>query len=503
MHMPEFMLLIPVLSAGENLKRTIDSLISQSFKDFQVVICTNGCTHDLGVYDDVRFRVLEDEFRNLAMMKYYVFRHWDAKIVAEISEGLVLHEKALEHLRKAFKENTAAVYGDYIEQEAGKEEDLAEVQNPYLYPGDLTERVNTGPLMFYNSHALLSADSYDPAFNTAHEYDLRLRLVDNWEFKYLKKTLATIFPDKSENAAAKSLGASKVFSPGEGPQGGFSYLFYGPAEDMEFETAFKNYIRRKGAYLSHKPQDVTPAGDCDVKVSVVIPFFNRGRFIGKAIESVINGSFDDFEIVCVDNCSTDDGAAVVREWSKKDSRVRLIMNDKNVIARALNLGVRNSRGQYIAQLDSDDEYTVTTLQSAVRELETNPTWGLAISYYELIEEDGTPLNELGIIKHLEYDPNNHLRVDGAGAIRVWHKSVIQELGGFDEDQFGDFAEDYDLVAKVAERWEVGKIHEVLYRYRRHPDNTDVKRSVEMKIANKTMIRHQAIQRRITANRDRN
>ena len=60
--------------------------------------------------------------------------------------------------------------------------------------------------------------------------------------------------------------------------------------------------------------------------------------------------------------------------------------------------------------------------------------------------------------------------------------------------------DYDLVARVAERYEVGKIHEVLYRYRRHPDNTDVLRSAEMKIANKTRIRHQAVARRIQLNR---
>jgi glycosyltransferase involved in cell wall biosynthesis len=202
----------------------------------------------------------------------------------------------------------------------------------------------------------------------------------------------------------------------------------------------------------------------------------------------------------VDNCSTDHGAEVVQAWAARDPRVRLLVNDRNVIARALNLGVRHATGRYVAQLDSDDEYMPRTLAAAVGGLEANPTWGLAISYYELITEEGEPIPELGIIKHLEYDPNNHLRVDGAGAVRVWHRAVIEEMGGFDEERYGDFAEDYDLVARVVEKYEAGKLHEVLYRYRRHPDNTDVKRSADMKIGNKTRIRHEAIVRRRVLNR---
>ena len=149
----------------------------------------------------------------------------------------------------------------------------------------------------------------------------------------------------------------------------------------------------------------------------------------------------------------------------------------------------------MAQLDSDDEYTPRTLEAAVEAFEANPCWALAISWYDLIEEDGTPIPDLGTIKHLEFDVNNHLRVDGAGAVRVWHHSVITELGGFDEKRYGHFAEDYDLVARLAEHYDVGRLHEVLYLYRRHPDNTDVLRSSEMKIGNKTRIRHEAIARR--------
>lgn len=500
--MPAITLLLPALAGGAALERSLASLIRQSAGDFLCLLATNGHRELAAALplDDPRFRAVHDEFRNLASMKYGCFRRWPGELLAELPEGLELEPEALERLILHFRQRPAcgAAYGSYHERPVGRPDADAKTLHPRLHPGDLTERVNLGPLVVWRAVAVAEAGGWDPAFNTAQEYDLRLRLPERWTFESLDAPLATIRPGAAETAAARSLGASKVFSPGEGPQGGFSYLFYGPAEEMEFETAFKNRLRREGAYLS-RPPETAPAGEGEIAVSVVIPFHDRGRFIGKAIQSVVDGAFQDFEILCVDNCSTDDGADVVRAWTEKDSRVKLLSSDRNVIARALNIGVSAARGRLVAQLDSDDEYTPRTLAAAVEAFEANPTWALAISYYELMEEDGTPIPDLGVIKHLEYDPNNHLRVDGAGAVRVWKRAAIVQLGGFDEEHYGDFAEDYDLVAKVAERWEVGRLHEVLYRYRRHADNTDVKRSAEMKIGNKTRIRHEAIARRRALN----
>jgi len=235
-------------------------------------------------------------------------------------------------------------------------------------------------------------------------------------------------------------------------------------------------------------------------VSVIIPVYNRATFFGKAIDSVLNGTYQDFDIIVVDNGSTDKTVEVVESYAKKDPRVRLIRNDKNIIGLSLNLAVNASSAKYISQLDSDDEYTPITLKAMVGHLEKNPKCGLAISYYELIDEDSNVLEEFGIIKHLEYNRNNILRVDGAGAVRTWHRKVILEMGGFDVEHFGNYGEDYDLVLKVSEKYDVCRVHEVCYRYRRHADNTDVKREPEMKIYNKTLARKMAIQRRIELNK---
>ena len=84
---------------------------------------------------------------------------------------------------------------------------------------------------------------------------------------------------------------------------------------------------------------------------------------------------------------------------------------------------------------------------------------------------------------------------------MWHKKVIKEFGGFNEEKFGHYGEDYDLVLKVSEKYDVGRVHHVLYRYRRHPENTDIMRDPEMKIANKTRARQEALQRRRELNKN--
>jgi GT2 family glycosyltransferase len=86
-------------------------------------------------------------------------------------------------------------------------------------------------------------------------------------------------------------------------------------------------------------------------------------------------------------------------------------------------------------------------------------------------------------------------VDGAGAVRVWRKSVLKEMGGFDEKELGGYGEDYDLVLKVSERYQVGRVHEVLYRYRRHGGNTDALIDNQRKIRAKSLARQNALRRR--------
>ncbi|WP_355662382.1 glycosyltransferase family 2 protein [Halomonas salifodinae] len=124
------------------------------------------------------------------------------------------------------------------------------------------------------------------------------------------------------------------------------------------------------------------------KVTVVTPIYNSERFLDKAIESVFEQSFSDWEMVAVDDCSSDGSAELVRRYAERDSRVRLIQLDKNSgAAVARNVAIEEAKGRYIAFLDSDDLWLPEKLEKHIDFIEET---GAALSYtaYEKITEAG-------------------------------------------------------------------------------------------------------------------
>jgi len=397
----------------------------------------------------------------------------------------VLVDRKLPSLLASAPDNAALIYADYDESCNGQ----ITAKLTYEGPEDITERAELGSLLIYKNSALRTIGGWNDDLKYAFDYDLRLRLREKYADYRIATPSYTMFTEPPANRTA-----DKLFFPGKGKYGGFSYLFMDKAEEAEIEAVFFGCLDRRGAYLAGESLPMPPEGKTSPLISVITPVFNREKFIGQAIESVIGGKFTDFEYIIIDNGSTDRTKEVVRQYAAKDSRIRLIENYINRIAYSLNLGLKNARGKYISQLDSDDLYTADTLQSMTDFMEATGC-GLGISYYSLIDAEGSDLPEFGVIKHLEYSRNNILRVDGAGAARMWRKSAMLELGGFDSEDLMDYGEDYDLILKLGEKYLVGRVHEVLYKYRRHPDNSDILRDPMFKLWNKNLARERALIRR--------
>ena len=101
-------------------------------------------------------------------------------------------------------------------------------------------------------------------------------------------------------------------------------------------------------------------------VSVVMPAYNAERFIAKAIESVLNQTIQDFELIVVDDCSKDATASIAEEYSVRDSRVKLLKNEQNLrVAGTRNRALEVCRGEYVALLDSDDIWYPDTLEKQI------------------------------------------------------------------------------------------------------------------------------------------
>lgn len=125
------------------------------------------------------------------------------------------------------------------------------------------------------------------------------------------------------------------------------------------------------------------------KVSVVMPVYNGERYLQESIESILNQTFNDFEFLIVNDCSTDQSEEIIRRYANKDNRIHLIINPKNLgIAEATNIGIANAHGEYIALMDQDDISLPERFEKEISFLETHPDVAVLGSNIRVLKEDG-------------------------------------------------------------------------------------------------------------------
>jgi len=197
-------------------------------------------------------------------------------------------------------------------------------------------------------------------------------------------------------------------------------------------------------------------------VSVVIPVFNRPAALRRAIDSVLGQTFQDFEILVIDDGSTDHTAASVAEVT--DPRIRLLRHERNRGGSAArNSGIRASSAPYVAFLDSDDAWLPTKLQRQLEVFERSKNEHLALVYTgaEWVFPDGRvrwhiPSRELDLTRALLTE-----NVVGETSVGMVRRNALEAIGGFDESL--PSCQDMDLWLRISEQFEANVVPEALVR----------------------------------------
>ena len=184
-------------------------------------------------------------------------------------------------------------------------------------------------------------------------------------------------------------------------------------------------------------------------VSVIIPTYNRERYIKRAIKSVLAQTYKNFELIIIDDSSTDKTPELVSGFSKKDFRIRIITNKVNLrLAKTLNRGIRNARGKYIARLDDDDSWCDSKkLQKQVDFLEKNIEYALVGGGIIEVDKRGKEIMRYLLLENDE-DIRKVILVDNAfvHATVLFRKDIWEKVGCYDEEFDG--LEDRDLWLKI-------------------------------------------------------
>ena len=204
------------------------------------------------------------------------------------------------------------------------------------------------------------------------------------------------------------------------------------------------------------------------RVSVIIPTRNRAQLLGAAIASVTSQTFQDFEIIVVDDASTDATETIVRALA--DDRVRYFKHvTRRNVSAARNTGVLASRGEFLAFLDDDDEWLPAKLEQQVNLLdECAPVVGGVYTGFVMV--DRMTGNVLGAIVpskggHILHELCRQNCI-GTASTMVLRRKCLEEVGLFDETV--DYGEEYDMWIRVARRYEFTYLAEPLVRYSVHP-----------------------------------
>jgi len=203
-------------------------------------------------------------------------------------------------------------------------------------------------------------------------------------------------------------------------------------------------------------------------VSVVIPTYNRAGYILDAIESVLAQTYADYEIIVVDDGSTDNTRQLLQPLIDAET-IRYAFQDSRGAPSARNLGIRLAQGEYVAFLDSDDLFLPEKLEKQVAFLDSYPAAALVHAGYEKVSDSGKSLGyrDTSKISGRVY-PQILLNwsVLIATPCVLVRKNVLDEVGDFDEGL--RWAEDLDLWRRIAQRYEIGVIPEILCQVRAHP-----------------------------------
>lgn len=192
-------------------------------------------------------------------------------------------------------------------------------------------------------------------------------------------------------------------------------------------------------------------------VSVVIPTYNRVHVLGRAIESVLSQTYGNFEIIVVDDGSTDSTKAMIAE---NYGKVRFLSILHSGVSSARNRGIMAADGEWVAFLDSDDYWLPQKLERQVEFLRAHPQYMICHTN-EIWIRNGVRINQGK--KHRKsmgwfFKPSLHLCLISPSSVII-HKSVFETCGVFDEQL--EFVEDYDLWLRITSRYPVGYVDERL------------------------------------------
>jgi glycosyltransferase involved in cell wall biosynthesis len=206
-------------------------------------------------------------------------------------------------------------------------------------------------------------------------------------------------------------------------------------------------------------------------VSVLMPAYNAGPYVAEAVQSVLDQTVRDLELIVIDDGSADDTGATLEGLAARNTRLRIVRRGNRGIVASRNEALALASGEFVAVLDSDDMALPDRLERQLAYLRDHPECVAVGGQVLTIDSDGDPITRWSM-------PTTHDAIDAmalsGGSPGILHstlcarRSVVQDLGGYREGL--DTCEDHDLCLRLAERGQLASLDVPVVKYRLHPQS---------------------------------
>ena len=208
-------------------------------------------------------------------------------------------------------------------------------------------------------------------------------------------------------------------------------------------------------------------------ISIIMSVYNAEEYLNAAIQSIINQTYSDWELIIINDSSNDESYNIMNKCAERDSRIRIIDNAQNLgLTKSLNIGIDYAKGEYIARLDADDVADPTRLEKQINHLKENPDVVLVGTGGYIVDENGDILNSIRVVKNrylikkmLLY---GNLFIHSSLMVK---KDALVGIGKY-RSKFVH-SQDYDLILRLNEHYSLANLSEPLTYWRFSGTNSTV------------------------------
>lgn len=196
------------------------------------------------------------------------------------------------------------------------------------------------------------------------------------------------------------------------------------------------------------------------QISIILPTFNGEKYICDAVNSCLNQTFTDFELIIVNDCSTDSTSSIIESFASKDNRIQIINNTSNQkLPKSLNIGFKRAAGKYYTWTSDDNIFDKNALEILHEKISKANSLDIIYTAYKIIDDQGNFVTNYGDF------PEQLIFQNVVGACFLFKKEVYNHLNGFDESKYR--VEDYDFWLRAIKHFKFDFVNQILYTYRRH------------------------------------